>query len=134
MHHAGTGINRHRTQASVTSDLTGILSAHMEQGYGDIGYHLAVDYVGRVWEGRSLSYEGAHVLSENEANIGVLLLGNFERQRPSLAQLSAMEDLVRILRHHFRISARRVYGHRDLGSSLCPGAHPYPYVRSMRAG
>jgi hypothetical protein len=29
VHHAGTAVNRHRTQASVSADLTAILSAHM---------------------------------------------------------------------------------------------------------
>ena len=30
-----------------------------------------------------MAYEGAHVLSENEHNLGVMVLGNFERQRMS---------------------------------------------------
>jgi hypothetical protein len=134
IHHAGMQAIRHTSRAAIISDLNRIREAHLEQRYGDIGYHLIVDYAGRVWEGRSLAYEGAHVLSENEANVGVMLLGNFERQQPSLAQLAAMAELVELLRTHYGIRRSRVYGHRDLGSSVCPGRNLYPYVAELRQG
>ena len=97
-----------------------------------VGYHFAVDCVGRVWEARSLAYEGAHVLGANAANIGIMLLGNFEKQYPSLAQLASMERLVQLLQRYYAVPSTRVFGHRDLGPSLCPGEHLYPRVHDLR--
>ena len=59
-------------------------------GWADIGYHFAVDRAGRVWSCRPLVWQGAHVKDRNEGNIGVLVLGNFEIERPTSAQLNAL--------------------------------------------
>ena len=133
VHHSGALVLRDTARQSVIDDLNSVLEAHMRLRYGDIGYHFVVDYAGRVWEGRSLSYEGAHVSGENEANLGVMLLGNFEKQKPSDAQLETLNTLVGLLRAHFDIPARRVYGHRDIGETLCPGRYLYPYVVAMKS-
>ncbi len=132
VHHEGNSPFYATSHSHVARELRTILGAHRNRRYGDIAYHLVVDYTGRVWEGRSLSYEGAHVLSNNEGNIGVLLLGNFERQRPSSAQIAALHDLTCVLRGVCGISRTRVYGHRDLSPSVCPGRQLYPYVHQLR--
>jgi hypothetical protein len=134
IHHAGTEVNYHQESAQVLQDLHTIALAHHARRYGDIGYHFIVDYGGRIWEGRSLAYEGAHVSGANQANIGIMLLGNFERQRPSLAQLASMEQLTNLLQEHFGIRSSRVYGHCDLGATLCPGQRLYPFVKELRRG
>ena len=132
VHHAGTSANFSTSRRAVAADLNHILSAHTRLKYGDIAYHFIIDYGGRVWEGRSLVYEGAHVSSGNEGNVGVMLLGNFEKQRPSAAQIHSMNELVALLEARFGISPRRVFGHRDLGQTLCPGQHLYPHVANLR--
>lgn len=132
VHHCGS-VNRHTNASSVIHDLDGVLTSHRQRRFADIGYHFVVDYAGRVWEGRSLAYEGAHVSGENPGNIGVMLLGNFERQHPSADQLGALDRLVGVLRRHYGIKKHRVYGHRDLGQSVCPGRHLYAHVQGLRA-
>ena len=134
VHHSGSSVLRHTERRHVAADLNNVLNAHMRIRYGDIGYHLIVDYGGRVWEGRSLSYEGAHVSGANTGNIGVMLLGNFEKQQPSAPQLETLGRTVSLLRGHFDIPARRVFGHRDIGSSVCPGRYLYPHVVAMKSG
>jgi hypothetical protein len=132
IHHSGSLILRDTDRGSVADDLNSVLGAHTRIRYGDIGYHFIIDYAGRVWEGRSLSYEGAHVSCENAGNIGVMLLGNFERQKPSQLQLDTLTKVSALLRRQFDISARRVYGHRDIGASVCPGRYLYPYVAALK--
>jgi hypothetical protein len=131
LHHTGTGVITDTAEHRVAVQLDGILGAHLKRGFGDIGYHYLIDYAGRVWEGRSLRYRGAHVSGENEENVGVVLLGNFEKQRPALAQVTSMNQLVGLLRHELRIPAGRVYGHCDLGHTLCPGKALYPRVQML---
>jgi hypothetical protein len=134
VHHSGALVVRDTDRGSVIDDLNSVLDAHTRvRRYGDIGYHFVIDYAGRVWEGRSLSYEGAHVSGENEGNIGVMLLGNFEKQKPSSLQLATLETVITRLRGHFDIPARRVYGHRDIGFSLCPGRYLYPHVVALKS-
>jgi len=133
VHHGGS-LNVHTDRHAVVHDLEGVLTAHRERNFGDIGYHFIIDHGGRIWEGRSLSYEGAHVSGQNRRNIGVMLLGNFESQRPSEKQQAALGQLVMVLRGRYGIKRHRVYGHRDLGHSVCPGRHLYRRVVAMRSG
>lgn len=132
VHHAGMQPIRATDVHQVAREVGNIQDAHMGQHYGDIAYHLIVDYAGRVWEGRSLVFEGAHTLNANEGNLGVMLLGNFEKQSPSAAQLATLNDLVALLRQQYRVRTSRVFGHRDLSPSMCPGRRLYPYVAELR--
>lgn len=134
VHHSAAAGHGHARVGEVLQELDGVLTSHRNRNYGDIGYHFVIDGAGRVWEGRSLQYEGAHVSGENEANIGVMLLGNFETGTASGAQLGTMHALIVALCRHFGFGPRRVYGHRDLGASACPGRYLYPHVVHLREG
>lgn len=133
IHHEGNTPFFATSYNHIARELRTVLGSHLARRYGDIAYHLAIDYAGRIWEGRSLSYEGAHVLSNNEGNIGIVLLGNFERQRPSSPQLASLNELTAILRSACGIPRSSVYGHRDLSPSVCPGRRLYPHVYQMRS-
>ena len=131
VHHAGAG-NRERQTDQVVHRLRGILHGHRNRNYGDIGYHFVVDRTGRLWEGRSLAYQGAHVCAHNRGNVGVMLLGNFEDQHPSREQVDTLRSLLAALRRRYAMTAGAVYGHRDLGASVCPGRHLYAWVNRMK--
>jgi len=133
VHHAGSTPNFATARRTVMHNLNGMLAAHLGRRYGDIGYHFIVDYGGGVWEGRPLRYEGAHVLSENDRNIGIVMLGNFERQLPSAAELNSLGRVVSLLRQRYGIRRHRVYGHRDLGQSVCPGRTLYGHITRLRS-
>jgi len=132
VHHQGAGQAVSCHVNSVAADIDAVFGGHQRKGYADIGYHFVVDYDGRVWEGRSLAYEGAHVSGQNEGNIGILVLGNFNRQKPSSASLEAVRALAGALRSRFLIGDDALYGHRDLGASACPGTYLYERLVKMR--
>jgi len=132
VHHVGKSKNFDIAKKSVVRDLDGVLNEHMDRSYGDIGYHFIVDYAGRLWEGRSLAFEGAHVSGQNDRNIGIVCLGNFDVQQPSEAQLITVEQIISVLREHYGIKQNRVFGHCDLGPSACPGEHLYPRIIKLR--
>ena len=134
VHHQGGKPSISRVENSVVAEIDAVYGGHRRLQYGDIAYHFIVDYSGRVWEGRSLAFKGAHVSHENDRNLGILLLGNFEKQVPSLESLASIGKLVDGLRVKFGIKKHRVFGHRDLGSSVCPGKHLYPHVVALRGG
>ena len=132
IHHAGVAVNKHTIKNAVINDLQNILTGHLNREYADIAYHFVVDYFGNVWEGRSLAYEGAHVANQNKHNIGVMLLGNFDKQNPSVGQLQATERLSSLLSEEYGIKRHRIYGHSDLGASSCPGKALYAHVKNLR--
>jgi hypothetical protein len=133
VHHWGVDVAGMNTEKSfMIRRMDGLLCSHLARNYGDIGYHFVLDPTGRLWEGRSLELEGAHVCGENEHNLGVMLLGNFQSERPTDAQLLSLGRVVKWATALYSIDGHRVFGHCDLASSVCPGMNLYPQVRIMR--
>ncbi len=111
-----------------------VQAEHMDgRNYGDIGYHFLIDPAGRVYQGRDLRYQGAHAGGvNNRQNIGVCLLGNFENRRPTQQAVAALSRLLATLRHDHHIQRERVVCHRELKSTLCPGAHLASWTTNYR--
>lgn len=111
-----------------------IQASHMNaRDYGDVGYHFLVDPAGRVYEGRSLKWQGAHASGDNNVgNIGICLLGNFENGPPTRQAQAALHGLVESLRSGFAIGATRVVGHGHWTSTKCPGRHLTAVLRRYR--
>jgi len=108
---------------------------HRSRGFQDIGYHFAIDRMGRVWQLRSLKYQGQHVRYNNEHNIGVVVLGNFDLQKPTQAQLDRIRTFGNLLRKQYVLPIDRVKTHREIVSTECPGDYMQPYmVRIRREG
>lgn len=103
-----------------------------DRGFGDIGYHYIIDRAGRIWEGRPVTYQGAHVRDHNEHNLGILILGNFDRQRPSSIQLASLEKTLAAMQRTYRIPRQRVHTHQELASTACPGRHLQAVVPGIR--
>ncbi|MEO2092526.1 MAG: peptidoglycan recognition family protein [bacterium] len=117
-----------------TSTVRRVQGEHMDgRGYGDIGYHFMIDAAGRCFAGRDLVYQGAHAGGvRNRQNIGVCLLGNFEHGRPSPRALAALDKILAELRGRHRIPRKGVVCHRELKSTVCPGAHLAAWTRRYR--
>ncbi len=111
------------TDLDSKSRLEAIRRGHRREQWGDIGYHFAIDRRGVIWEGRPLGWQGAHVKNRNEGNVGIMLFGNFEHQRPSTAQLAALHRHVIAVRKRYKIVSRKVLTHREWpgAQTLCPG-------------
>jgi len=100
---------------------------------GDIGYHFIIDRAGRVWEGRSLRYQGAHVRNHNEFNIGVMVLGNFDQQSPSSRQLLGLQNTLALLMKQYRVPLSKVKTHQEINPTACPGKLLQPRVATLRS-
>jgi hypothetical protein len=92
-----------------------------DRNWADIAYHFVVDRAGRVWQARPLAYQGAHVRLHNEHNLGIVLLGNFDVQSPSAAQLVALTGFIGFVRNLYSIPVTSVFTHGELGHTGCPG-------------
>lgn len=109
------------------------------RGWNDVGYHYMIDWKGRVFQGRPVDRLGAHTEGNNTGSIGIVLLGDFSRQRPPLAQVASLKTLVRWLIAVHGISPKSIQGHHQFKYTLCPGklfddpSDPRSPLRSLQA-
>ncbi|HYG73842.1 MAG TPA: peptidoglycan recognition family protein [Planctomycetota bacterium] len=111
---------------------------------GGLGYHFVVGngtdqgdgviVAGPRWKTQE---PGAHANSSdyNEHGIGICLVGNFDEQPPTLAQLAATRALILKLCADYNIPTNQVVGHNAIrrgGSTACPGK--YLSIQQLREG
>lgn len=133
VHHEGSTPVWFSDVGSTAERLDLIRKNHLERlRAGDIGYHFVIDRSGRLWQGRDLRYQGAHVKDHNEHNIGVMVLGNFDEQRPTDQQLVTLRDTVGRLMRYYDVPLREVYTHRELNPTTCPGGSLQAQVNYLR--
>ncbi len=133
IHHDGMSAFTYTSKPAAAQRVEAIRLAHRSRNWGDIGYHYLIDPHGRVWEGRPLDWQGAHVAAQNEGNLGICVMGNYEIQRPNARQVQALERFVAAQMRHYRIPTSNVHTHRELASTACPGRHLQPRVDGIRA-
>ncbi len=127
-----TGFVVHYSAASPDQTPKAIQNYHMDtKRWSDIGYNFLVDDKGRIYEGRGWTVLGAHAEGHNTENIGVCWIGKDRagvKDTPP-ASLAAIRWLYDQACHQAgRQLAKR--GHRDVGSTTCPGDELYAWVRA----
>lgn len=116
------GIVLHHAAASSASVET-IHEWHLDNGWAGIGYHFYVRKDGKVYRGRPEDWVGSHTSGHNEM-LGICAEGNFQTETMGAAQHNAISELIVYLCEKY--GAMKVYGHRDLGTTSCPGRN-YPF-------
>jgi hypothetical protein len=103
-----------------------------EKNWPDLPYHFLIAPDGRIFEGRALAYEpDTNTKYELAGNIGVEMMGNFNAQRPSEAQLQSCVKLVAWLAQELNVAPENIRGHNDAapGQTDCPGKDFYRYLK-----
>jgi hypothetical protein len=108
---------------------------HRKKGWDELGYHFVIGNgtntpdgyieVGARWHKQK---HGAHCKTPsnyyNEHGIGICLVGNFNKTRPTPRQLASLERLVRFLSHRCGISVRQITTHAAVThKTQCPGRY-----------
>ena len=106
-----------------------------DRGWADLGYHFVIDRRGRIWEGRSLRYQGAHAGSSqlNKGNVGISVMGNYENQTLAAVQKDSLAALLSSLCHEYDLKPWQISTHKELKTTACPGAHIQRYVDRLKA-
>lgn len=134
IHHDGMDTFTATDSAAAAQRIETIRHAHVNgRRFADIGYHYIVDPAGRVWEGRSIRYQGAHVQDHNENNLGVMCLGNFDNQAPTRAQQAALDAFIAGQMRRYRVPITRVHTHQELMPTACPGRNLQRYLIASRS-
>lgn len=109
--------------------------AGVERGWPDIAYHLLIDLDGLVWQGRSLAYAGDSATAYDPTGHAlVAVLGDYDVQIPSPAQVDALQTIVRWLIEAHNVKPSRVGAHRDYVATACPGRYLYTLIDGLRDG
>ena len=86
-----------------------------------------------MWEGRDIAFQGAHVLDQNEHNLGIMMMGNYDNQRPNPAQMGALDAMLSQQMRRYRVPISRVRTHRELAPTECPGNSLQAYMNQTRS-
>lgn len=95
--------------------------------WSDIGYNFLVDDEGRIYEGRGWDVVGAHAAGYNTESIGVCFIGR-DRDAGDATRRAIRELYDAANKRTGRTLTRN--GHRDVGSTECPGDALYAWVRA----
>ncbi len=133
VHHEGWKTVYFTDERTTAQRIETIRAVHTrDNGWGDIGYHYIVDRDGRIWEGRSIASQGAHVRNNNENNLGILLLGNFDKQTPSAPQMASLHNALAAFQKQYKVRATRIHTHQELASTACPGTNLQNQMAGVR--
>lgn len=137
------------TEDQVPAIIRSIYAYHVKsRGWSDIGYNFLVDRFGRIWEGRfggiDKAVVGAHTLNYNDYAFAMSAIGNYDVQQPSDAMLRAYGQLfawklslagvdpASMSQKVGRSTFAAINGHRDAGSTACPGKYLYAQIPLIR--
>jgi hypothetical protein len=118
--------------ATPAGNATTMDRAHRAKGWDELGYHFVIGNgtnsgdgqieVGPRWPKQKW---GAHAKTPdqqfNNYGIGICLVGNFDIDRPTPAQMQALSRLTSYLMHTYHIPISHVIGHSDTKPTDCPG-------------
>lgn len=95
-----------------------------DRNWWDVPYHYLLDLNGRVFEGRDWRYMGeTNTAYDPGGHFLISIIGNYERQEPTPAQLHAIADLMAWAIREFDLPLDRIGGHYDYAETGCPGQH-----------
>jgi N-acetylmuramoyl-L-alanine amidase-like protein len=132
-----TWIVIHHT-ASSHGSVESIHAAHLQRRdrngnpWMGIGYHFVIGNGNGMGDGEieptfrwREQLQGAHAGDDehNRSGIGIALVGNFELDPPTPAQMSAVRRLVAVLRTRYGIEKSNVLRHSDIKATACPGKY-----------
>lgn len=106
--------------------------AHRKKGWDELGYHFVIGNGtgspdGRVEVGARWVHQkhGAHAKTPdnrfNDYGIGICLVGNFDLDRPTPAQIRSLTKLTAYLMQTYQIAPDHVLGHCETKPTDCPG-------------
>ncbi|PZP35178.1 MAG: N-acetylmuramoyl-L-alanine amidase [Roseateles depolymerans] len=91
----------------------------------DIPYHYVIAREGRIYAARPLGVPGdTNTEYDPRGHALPMLVGNFEEQFPTDAQLRSAVDLTAWLLHSHGLTVAQIGSHRGFSrQTVCPGAH-----------
>lgn len=105
---------------------------HMNDlGWDDIGYNFGIGADGNIYEGRGFGLVGAHAVNWNRKSLGIMFIGNYNDHKPTATQIAKAKELIAYgVSLGYLASNHIIYGHRQVGSTECPGNNLYTEIKT----
>lgn len=160
VHHTA-GSNAYATQAQAMQQIRGDQAYHMDgRGWCDLGYNFVIDKWGTIYEGRANSLTspvvGVHAGGFNTGTVGISMLGNYQDVQPPAAMIAAAGQIIGLRLAAYDVDPAgtmsyatgtgenskfqnqtvvlpRVFAHRDVAYTACPGQYAYPQMNTIRS-
>jgi len=85
------------------------------------GYNYIISASGEIKQYRADGEETAHTAGRNHDSLGIALCGNFDIERPTIAQITALKDLLLKKMTEHSIVPDNIFTHRQYTNKSCPG-------------
>ncbi|XP_013062465.2 peptidoglycan-recognition protein SC2-like [Biomphalaria glabrata] len=119
-------------RATCQAQVKAFQNYHMDtRGWPDIGYTFVIGGDGSIFEARGWNVVGAHTLNYNSVGNGFCFIGTFTNHLPTAAAQQAVKDLIACgvaeghIEHNYVLR-----GHRDMGSTECPGTAFWHHIKT----
>jgi hypothetical protein len=100
-----------------------------DRNWWDVPYHYLMGLEGQVYQGRDHRYVGETNTTYNpEGHFLISIIGNYERQEPTQAQVESIATLMAWAVSEFDVPLDRIGGHYNYANSGCPGKHLRKYL------
>ncbi|KAK3585457.1 hypothetical protein CHS0354_003304 [Potamilus streckersoni] len=121
-----------QTLVSCKTRVQSIQRDHMvSKGWNDIGYSFLVAGDGTIYEGRGWNRVGAHTEGYNQRGIAFSFIGSYSGSKPPTAALTAVKKMIQCGISLKKVASRyRLYGHRDVNPTSCPGNALYREIKT----
>ena len=101
--------------------------------WADVPYHFYIDCHGEIAEGRDASFVGdTNTAYDPSGHLLVVLEGNFEEEKPTEQQTTALKRLLSLTMTRYSIKSDLIGSHQDFAQTLCPGKHLHQLIPGIR--
>jgi len=156
VHHTASETYSFTGKDSVIWYLKDVYKFHaIKRWWWDVWYNFLIDPYWNVYEGRAWwdSVIWAHTVRNNTPSVGISLMWNFDKQKPTTEQINSLVALITALSKKYNIDptatteyhkvvkdypymkstkAWTIAGHRDAGQTSCPGKNIYSMLPKIR--
>jgi hypothetical protein len=100
-----------------------------DRNWWDVPYHFLLDLEGRIYEGRDYHFMGeTNTTYDPGGHFLISVIGNYERQEPTPAQLASIADLMAWALRQYDLPLDRIGGHYNYADTSCPGRNLRKYL------
>jgi len=118
----------HHSAAPRTQSLGEINAYHKSIGFtlsslgSWVGYHYVILADGTLSQTRLDSDEGCHTVGQNTSSLGICLLGNFDVELPTTAQIASLKTFLEEKTLLYGIPQSEIFPHRKFSPKSCYGS------------
>lgn len=150
IHHEGVNLDKSETDEEI---IRRIYRTHtLSKQWWDIAYNYIIWQRGQIYEWKAGGdyVVGIHALYNNRGTVGVVILGDYTKNRLNKDQIIGLEKLIPFLAQKYgitlsnnadgvecvnsacdtlkKITTKSLLGHRDVRATDCPWENVYPFI------